>query len=153
MGGPPGGGTTRPLTGDVVIRWQSALPIRLALDRIGKAPRDENQAAGDYYVIAESVPSLPSFDQSGRPAPSDEEMTDRLRDNTHLYIGGDAVVMPHHVTVVPEENGILVLLFFPRTPGIKLEDKKVKVVSRMGPAVVSAEFKLKEMEYGGKLEL
>jgi len=57
------------------------------------------------------------------------------------------------VEFVPSGQGVDVLIGFPRTAAIALEDQDVEFASQIGAADVKYKFKLKDMVLKGKLEL
>jgi hypothetical protein len=183
MGGPGGdmGGTgmQRPSI-KAQVRWESALPVRLASKRNGPSPQG--------YVL--SVSGLPMMmggpggrmggpggamggpggfggpggaGQAGQrpnpPSPEEMEqrrqmMVQRVRENTRLERKGKDPIAPEEVQL-SRPGGPNVLLFaFPKTgQPIVAADKEVTFITSLGPLALKAKFALKDMLYQGQLEL
>ena len=73
--------------------------------------------------------------------------------STTLTPKGKGAIRPLGVELVPSNAGVDVLIGFPRTSPIALEDQEVDLVSQIGTATVKYKFRLKEMVFKGKLEL
>lgn len=136
MGGGNAGSNPRGAT--LLIRWDSALPVREALGNPGKAPPD--------YIIA----------VVGLPAPRTEE--DQARGmflaTTRIKRGDDKeTLVPRDVQFSKEGDEPVVRFFFPRTTPIEATEKDVTFVTQSGAVKIERKFRLKEMMYKGKLEL
>ncbi len=152
-GGPPGGGFPGGGGPDgmpefnIVVRWNSALPVRLAL-------KNSSETAGDYYLIF--VSGLPML---GNPAQASEDqdsarLTERLKSASSLQRKGKDPINAERVETVGGSDQKGILFFFPRNPGvIAPSDREVTFVSAVGPLRIKAKFNLKEMLYQGRLEL
>ena len=167
-GGVPGGGAAAPQT-MVLIRWQSALPVKQALLR-GKFGNEASTAAEAqallaneeaYYVIA--VEKLPRMGM-GRPSPAGksaegkggndpERMRQMMARSTSLLRKGKEPIKPEDVKMATAEKTMTVYFLFPRTEAITLEDKEVEFVTKMGPLEIKRKFKLQDMVFAGKLAL
>jgi len=138
----------------LIVRWQTALPVKQALVRVrwGTEAATSQEAAKlltrqeQYYII--SVNGVPGRMLQG-PAQS-------LKQSSFLKIGKSDPIPALDVQVNAGQV-TEVFLFFPRLqPGahvITLEDKEVEVASRIGPLEVKRKFRLKDMVFDGKLEL
>ena len=148
--GAEGGGGPAP-TLSLVVRWQSALPIRQAMvkSRFGAEAATSQEAAKmlaaeqESYIVV--VSGLPGRFLQGAPP-------ERLKNASALRLSKSESISAADVKV---NLGQLseVFLVFPRTRAIKPEDKEVEVVLTGIGLEVRKKFRLKEMMFDGKLEL
>lgn len=158
----------------VLVRWESALPIRQALLRskaLGMLPTpgtDPTQAAAEpaSYILTitglvpsnqyRSIGALPKqsssdADDGTRPAKDTEQVLEGLMGNTRLLVRGKATLRPENVKLDPATGVIRV--FFPRTVEIVKSDKEVLFTSRFGSLTLEKRFHLNDMMYQNRLEL
>jgi len=127
------------VTWKAMVRWESALPIREALNRgaPGKLPED--------YIL-NVFGEVPGVDPDSGYA--------ILKDNTTLEHKGDQIKL-NRVELAPgnslSEAGTL--FYFSRLLALKPEDKEVTFTTKLGPLKVKCKFTLKDMLYRGNLEL
>src|SRR5258708_14529862 len=140
----------------VIIRWQTALPLRQAQMRgqYGKetatspaAPKFLSQEL-TLYVVA--VSGLPGSMVSGGAG---DQAKPNIARNTTLTAKGKAPVHPAAVEFAPNGAEVDVLMGFPKSTPIALDDMEVELASQIGPASVKYKFKLRDMVVRGKLEL
>jgi hypothetical protein len=152
-GGRMGGGARRPKEGApvqptgpnvLVVRWESALPIRTAELKAGEVGAPDWD--GDYYVIAVyDVPGL-TWNQ--------KLLNNELKRGAVLKRAGKKDLKPERVDLVPQENRrARVVYLFPRSEAITLEDANVEFVAEMASWSITQEFHPQEMQLLGKLEL
>jgi hypothetical protein len=162
-GGSSGTSTsTHSSTAEVMIQWQSALPVRLAAAK--EAGQDLNTVASqpsNEYVIG--VVGLPLVDVGGRAASMDsapttdqdeaERIEKRLQSSTSLAWSGGEPEAPSSVELDQGKDGRMVF-HFPKTDHpITEKDKSAKFRIATNGTKIQRIFELKEMEYQGKLEL
>lgn len=152
---------------NVTVRWDSALPERLALardqtlDKSSVAPYSAEQAGKDYIITIVGLVPGGRYRTVGSPAAvssSDDSVDSRnpepllegLMVNSRLLTATGAI-RPENVKL-DGETGTL-HFFFSREHAINLSDKEVVFESRFGSLTVSQKFRLKDMVYKGKLEL
>jgi hypothetical protein len=154
----------------VTIRWDSALPVRLALLRLqtagepGKSAYDPAQAEKDYIItIVGLVPSgqyrsagqlqtRSSSTDSADSGPEDpEQMLEGLMAESRLMLRNRKPIRPEDVKLDPASGTLH--LFFPRNEVIELRDKEVMFATRFGSMAIQKRFRLKDMSYKGKVEL
>ena len=128
---------------DAVVRWESALPIREA----SKNKLKDDPAANYILCVTGDLPML------GRQSDDETEdqfaqRLDMLKQYTKLEKKGDPIYL---VKMGYSNDGAL--FYFERNDLIRLDDKQVTFVTKLGPIDVKAKFTLKEMVYRGKLEL
>lgn len=170
-GGPPGGGMPGPEGGGptpggfdlpqmapavpIVVRWQTALPVRQALAkaRFGDEVMNNPEAAGvlssqpDRYVVA----------VEGLPPQALRTDLPEVQSNAFLRIKKQPDIGAIDIKGSRAGNLINIYLFFPRGQEsahvITTEDKEVEFVLRLEQIVIKRKFKLKDMVYEGKLEI
>ncbi len=157
-GGRPGGfqGPDVPPAVPVIIRWQTALPVRQALARarFGAETATSPEAAQmlsaeqqTYVIGVAGVPPL--FLRGAEPEKLKAAAVLKIKDREPLHAAD--------VRFSRQDNRITLFLVFPRTgPGgyvIRLEDKEVEFALRLAGGDIRRKFKLKDMVYEGKLEL
>jgi hypothetical protein len=154
-GGEMGGGEMRPNLPRMLVRWESAAPVREAAAK-AEAPAANQFAewSKEFYVV--SLISL-----SGRPDREAAEpdpalvarIQDRLKSVASLTAKGKPPVQPARVEFVKTSEGRATVYLFPRKDAISPDDKEVLFETAMGPMQVKARFPLKDMTYQGRLEL
>lgn len=171
-----GGMPVGPAVPPIVVRWEGAAPVRAALARQRLAfPAEMEKALQENYVV-----SLTGFQLRGprRGGPSDASgsgvrgvqtkedqriggpPTDAnpnaglpvLRNPSIKYSGRQAIP-PDRIMVVSTRQGPGLYLLFSRKNTIGINDNEVTVEFTIYGVTTKAKFKLKDMEYHGKLEL
>ena len=133
----------RPIT--LKLRWESALPVRLAEFKSHEVEPPTSE--GDGYRIA--VYGVPGGDFNGDP----KELGKPLRNLAALKRVGKKDVRPVSVEVFQGENGPVVVYLFPLSAEISKKDQQIQFAAQIGRIVVTQTFDLGEMEFMGKLEL
>ncbi len=134
----------------VNISWRSALPVKQALVRTqlkpGGVPSADNLAflaqAEQYYVIA--VQGLPP--QYVRPG-------DGAIVESFLRRSGKPPIAAQQAGSQASAGGATLLIGFPRTEAITVEDGDVEFLAKFDGLEVKRKFKLKDMLFGGTLAL
>jgi hypothetical protein len=153
-GGDMGGAavTTGPT---VLMRWQSALPIREAAARVkyGEEAGTSKEAA-DMLSANQQLYVVGIF---GIPAKAVGSATDELKSNAELRVKNQPPARPVQVRISQQGPSTAIFLLFPREqPGAHVivpADDEVEVFLNLEAGQVSRKFKLKEMMFDGKLEL
>lgn len=153
----------------VLVRWDSAVPVREALlsskDReLRDTANTVTQPEKDYIltviglVPARREQARVDDDGLGRPAESDADRRadiTRLRqgvlDSTRLLRPGKKPIAPEDVHL-DDATGVL-QIFFPKTDPIVPGDKEVAFSTQYGTLRLSEVFRLKDMLVQGRLEL
>jgi hypothetical protein len=158
-GGGGGGGGDAPVPGtrepEVVIRWQSAMPIRQAVVRLkfgaeaGKSDDAQKYLAKEQttYELVLSGPMMPFL--RGKP----EDVAKNLSEVTFLTSKEKGAIKPTSIQVGKPGPSMDVLIDFPRTTPYTLDDKEVEFSTKLGNTTVKNKFRLKDMVYSGKLEM
>lgn len=127
------------------IRWESALPVRLA--ELKSHEIEPPTLGGDGYYIA--VYGVPSGDFKGDP----KQLGDPLRNLAALKRDGKKDVRPSRVEVFQKDSGVVVVYVFPLSAEITGKDQRIQFEAHIGRIVFAHKFELSEMEFQGKLEL
>jgi hypothetical protein len=127
------------------LRWESALPVRLA--ELKSHEIEPSTWQGDGYSIA--VYGIPGGDFKGTP----EQLGQPLKNLAALKREGKKDVRPVRVEVFRREDGAVVVYLFPWSAEISKNDRRIQFEAQIGRIVFAQEFDLSEMEFLGKLEL
>jgi hypothetical protein len=127
------------------VRWESALPVRLAELKVHEIEPPTLQ--GDGYLIA--VYGVPGADLKGDP----KQLGAPLRKDAALKRVGKQDVKPSSVEVFQRADGLVVAYLFPLSAEIAKTDARVEFAAHIGRVVVSQTFDLAEMKFLGRLEL
>jgi hypothetical protein len=133
----------QPLT--VKLRWESALPIRLAELKAREIEPPTLDGEG-YCIAVYGVPGV-SFKQDPK------RLGDPLKDEAFLKRDGKKDVKPVSVEVFQREDGLVVVYLFPSSAEISKRDVWVRFEAHIGRVVVDHTFDLSQMDFLGKLEL
>ena len=133
----------RPIT--LKLRWESALPIRLAEF---KSPAVEAPALdGECYCLA--VYGIPGGGFKGDP----KELGKPLKGLAVLKRVGKKDVRPVSVQVFQLQSGLVVVYTFPLSAEITRKDGQVRFEAQIGRIVVGETFDLGQMDFMGKLAI
>jgi hypothetical protein len=127
------------------LRWESALPVRLA--ELKSHEVEPPTLEGDGYSIA--VYGIPGGDFKGDP----KQLGDPLKNLAALKREGKKDVRPLRVEVFQRENSVVVVYLFPLSAEITRKDRRIQFEAHIGRIVLAQDFDLSEMEFLGKLEL
>ncbi len=129
--------TARRQESRVIVRWESAAPIRAA----EKKPLPEG-LTGNYVIGVTGLPIRPEAN-GGSP----EDTMERLKESTRLEAKGKDAIAPSKIIDAPSGE---MLFVFPEDPAIDAHVKEVTFQTRIGPAQVRAKFSPKDMMYRGQ---
>lgn len=147
---------------NVLVRWDSALPIRQAFRRGADAPEPYALErirkdyiltvvgmipAGRYGNATLDMRSGDATEQGNNPEP----MLENLMRYASLDPRGKNPIHPDNATLDNQTGAVH--LFFPRNAPLTVKDKEVTFQVRFGSLSVSKKFKLKDMLYKGELAL
>src|SRR5580658_3846234 len=127
------------------LRWESALPVRLA--ELKSHEIEPPTLGGDGYYIA--VYGVPGGDFKGDP----KQLGEPLKNLAALKREGKKDVKPIRVEVFQRESGIVVVYVFPLSAEITKKDQRIQFEAHIGRIVFAHNFELSEMEFVGRLEL
>lgn len=127
------------------LRWESALPVRLA--ELKSHELDPPTLEAEGYRIA--VYGIPGGNFKGDP----KKLGDPLKEGAVLRREGKKDVKPSSVEVFPYPDGWAAVFVFPLSAEISPKDKQVEFEAHIGRIVVTQPFDLAEMVFQGKLEI
>jgi hypothetical protein len=142
-GGPGGPGGRGGAGGSVVVRWESAAPIREA-----RKKRLTDTSPGAYLISVSGLWMLggfgPGLDAAGVEA---------MKKTTFLQAAGKAPVAPVRISTSFDESGVLFYEFPGTGEPFTAEDKQILFQSKSDLFTVRAKFTPKDMRYRGKFAL
>jgi hypothetical protein len=145
----PGGAIVQ--AAEIVIRWQTALPIREALimDRYGA----EKAASEDAKKALAQEPTTYVVALIGLPSRMVQAAAQGLKEGSSLVVKGKDPIMAGNVQANQRGAATDVYIVFPKTAPLTLEDKEVQFNCKLGRTEIQKKFKLKDMVIQGKLEM
>ena len=144
-----------PTSADMLLRWSSSLPIRQALviHRLGAREAGSTDAKeilkpdeANYVIEIFGLPAITAH----RGA---QVLQKQLYDTAQLVTKSGRVIRPESVYTPIEGLFVVVVLRFPRTKPITLDDKYVDCLGSTDIFKFNMRFHLRSMLYGDSLEL
>jgi hypothetical protein len=154
------GGGSMQQTHQVLVRWESAKPVRDA------SKKNLPPETSPYYVV--SIEGLPNprggvgghKGSGGAPESADMSPDERRKQRDEQIMAGIFLqrkgkdpIYPEKVTRAGQGGSILVLLFAKEGHTIDAADRDVTLVCKVGPMEMKVKFALKDMMYKGELAL
>jgi hypothetical protein len=127
------------------LRWESALPVRIA--ELKSHEIEPPTLEGDGYQIA--VYDVPGDYFKDDP----KKLGDPLRNESYLKREGKKDVKPLRVEVFQRGKTLVVSFLFPLSAELSTKDRFVEFVAHSGRVFVDYHFDLTQMDFQGKLEL
>jgi hypothetical protein len=129
----------------LLVRWESALPVRVAELKSGEAQPPTLSDNG--YIIA--VYGVPFTDAKGDPL----SLARDFKESAFLKREGKPDVKPLSVEAFELEHSVVVAYRFPSSLEIGKKDSVLQFIALIGRLQVSQTFNVEEMQFQGKLEL
>jgi hypothetical protein len=129
----------------VLVRWESALAVRMAEFKGGGF--EPPTLDGEGYRIA--VYGIPTANVKGDP----KTLGEPLKDNAFLRREGQKEVKPIRVEVFQQEDSMVAVYLFPLSAEINRKDVSVEFGALIGRIAVTQSFNVQEMQFQGKLDL
>jgi hypothetical protein len=129
------------------LRWENALPVRLAELKVHEI--EPSTSEGDGYRIAVYGLPVPGADV-GKDL---KQLAQPLKNLAALKREGKKDVRPVKVEVFERETGLVVVYLFPSAAEITNQDRRIQFEAQIGRIVIAQSFDLGQMEFQGKLEL
>jgi hypothetical protein len=128
--------------GTVMVRWESASPVRTAERKAGETGVPVWQ--GDYYAVAVyNVPLAPRWN-----------LANELKGVAYLQRDKKKDVKPARVQILRQDEEVATVVYlFPRSAEISKKDQHVRFVAQLRRLYVSQFFFPQEMEVQGQPEL
>lgn len=133
--------------GSLVVRWESAQPVRSAEIR-AKEPDPLDFDPDGYAIAVYRVPVVRSVSQT------EKGFVAELKERSALRRDGKRDIKPQRVDMVDVGSGFATLLYvFPRTKEITVGDQRVDFYAQIGRLALKESFYLEVMQLEGKLRL
>jgi hypothetical protein len=129
----------------VKLRWESALPVRLA-ELKAREIEPPTLDGGGYCIAVYGVPGVYFKEDPKR-------LGDPLKELAFLKREGKKDVKPVSAEVFQREDGLVVVYRFPSSAEISKRDTVLRFEAHIGRVGVDYTFDLSQMEFMGKLEL
>ena len=139
---------------EVVVRWESALPVKQARLRAqfgDKLPHPGDPTYTLDQLDKDYVISLTGLHGRGSHDPA--ERHDSLLSSTRLLVKGKGAVPAEDVKFDSASEAFTIKFLFTRAAPIDLDDKEVTFQTAVGNLKIERKFKLKDMVVNGKLAL
>jgi hypothetical protein len=133
--------------GEVIVLWESALPVREAETRLGLKD-SVGQHSAESFVI--SVIGFPVNFEKGQVPDTAERSKKWIIECAVLSHKGKDSITPTDVDVTEVGEDSVLRFFFPRDSAIEAKNKAITFRMELGPNLVQAEFNPKQMLYQGK---
>jgi hypothetical protein len=131
-----------PDPGTVVIRWESAAPVRAAELKAGET--NIPNWKGDYYALA----------VYGVEVQERWNMANELKGIAYLERDKKKNLKPVHVDILRQDDGLATIVYlFSRSNEITRKDRNIRFVAQIGRLFVSQFFFPAEMQFQGNPEL
>jgi hypothetical protein len=138
----------RPGSFPLGLRWESALPVKLA--KLKSANSEAMPVALDDEGYQIAVYGVPDSDAAkGDPRKTGEP----FKGNAALKREGKKDVRPSRVEVFRREGGPVIIYLFPLSAEITKKDAMVQFEAHIGRIEILQAFDITQMEFLGKLEL
>jgi hypothetical protein len=132
----------KPTPNAVVVRWESALPVRSAEQKAGET--DVPTLDSDHYAIV-------VYDIL---TPKRYNLANELKGIAYLKRDNNKDIKPSHVNILRQDDGTATLVYlFPRSKEITKKDGRLEFVAQIGRLFVSQFFYTWDMQLQGQLEL
>jgi len=129
------------------LRWESALPVRVAELKSHVVEPPASEEPGSAYILA--VYGIPSANVKGTP----KSLGEPLRSQAALKREGKKDVKASSVEVFQREDGLVIVYLFPLSAEITKKDQRVEFVARIGRVGIAQSFSIEDMQFQGRLEM
>jgi len=134
----------RPPAGAVLVRWESALPVRTAEQKAGETEVPSLET-DDYAIAVYDVPT---------PGPGRWNLARELKGIAFIKRHNKKDIRPSRVRILRHADNTATLVYlFPRSVEITRKDGPLEFVAQVGPLVVSQNFDIAEMQLESDLQL
>jgi hypothetical protein len=134
---------SKPDPGEVVVRWESAGPVRAAEQKLGDAAAPAVDSKNYYAIVVCDVPT-----------PTRWNLARELRGIAALKRDKKKDLKPTRVVILRSVDGRATLVYlFRRSVEITKKDVYVEFAAQIGRLFVSQRFSCQEMQIRGQLEL
>ncbi len=132
----------KPTPNAVVVRWESARPVRTAEQKAGET--DVPTIDADHYAIV-------VYDIL---TPKRWNLASELKGIAYIRRDNNKNLKPSHVDILRQDDGTATIVYlFPRSKEITKKDGRLEFVAQIGRLFVSQFFYTWDMQLQGELEL
>jgi len=132
----------KPTPNAVVVRWESARPVRAAEQEAGET--DVPNVDSDHYAVV-------VYDIL---TPKRYNLANELKGIAFIKRDAKKNLKPSHVEIIRQDDGTATIVYlFPRSVEITKKDGRLEFVAQIGRLFVSQFFYTWQMELQGELEL
>jgi hypothetical protein len=150
---PPTGSGVVP-SSEVIVRWQTALPLKQAVAKMRYGKEVETSPEAKKFLDREEQFYIVSITRMPLRGKVGEEYKQALLNSAVLNVKGKDSIPAAEVQMPPPEGRFLeIYLLFPRQRAFSLDDSEIELVAKPGGISIRQKFKLKDMTCKGKLEL
>jgi hypothetical protein len=146
-----GDGFTQPRRAVMTVSWRSALPIKQALVRGQVGEGGEISAGNQEFLEAEEAFYVVGV--LGVPPQFGRTPLEQIKAESFLERKGKDPLAAEDVIFQRGQDTLLLLVAFPRSAGITVDDGDVEFKTKLGTFGIKKKFKLKDMVYQGKLAM
>lgn len=155
-GSAPAASTPADVVADVVLRWQSALPVKQALARV-KYGAEAGSSGGAKEILGRREPNyvIVATGSPLRVAVRGDLETIKMAAlrQTMLSVKGKSPIKPSDIQINTAGRTLEVYFVFPRNQELTLDDKEVEFATKIGDLSLKNKFQLKNMVLNGTLDL
>ena len=139
---------------NLVIRWQSALPMKQAVARTKWGSEAGTSTEAKTFLEREEPSYIVAVSGIPRPLVGDQDqLKGVLKDQTTLIAKGKDKLTPSEIQFAPNGRAIDVYFLFPKSAAFSVDDKEVEFSTKLAGFNVKNKFRFKDMVVNGKLEL
>jgi hypothetical protein len=140
-------GVVAPHNGSLLVqlRWERALPIRVAEMKAGVVEPPTTETEGYSLAVYGIPPSRAKGDPKSLGAP--------LKRLAALKRQGKQDIRPLSVEVFQREDGVVIVYLFPLSAEISKNDKRVEFDAQIGRIGIAQSFNVEDMRFQGNLEM
>jgi hypothetical protein len=144
-----------PLPPTLIIRWQTALPVKQAFVKLKYGSEAATSAearkslGAEDRVYAIAVSGLQPSMVQGSP----ERIKKDLIEHSSLSVKGKEDIRPVEIQVARGSRLVDLYFLFPRAADLSVDDKEVEFSTKIESLVIKQRFRLKDMVVKGKLLL
>ena len=135
----------------MTVSWRSALPIKQALVRGQVGEGGEISAGNQEFLEAEEAFYVVGV--LGVPPQFGRTPLEQIKAESFLERKGKDPLAAEDVIFQRGQDTLLLLVAFPRSAGITVDDGDVEFKTKLGTFGIKKKFKLKDMVYQGKLAM
>jgi len=135
----------------LIVSWRSALPVKQALVRGQVGEGGEPSAQNEEFLALDEPFYIVAV--AGVPMQFGGTALEAIKAESVLEFSDRSPIPANDVIFQKGQGGLLLLVAFPRTNPVTLEDRDVEFVTKLGDFGIKKKFRLRDMVFQGDLEL